>query len=100
MVEIVGSEGAIRSAWSGAMDRTLEPQFSLKLQRKGRESAEEVPVEISGELFELQEEIKKAAALFAGGQAFYAPEEGRKVVIICLEAERSLRENREISLRF
>jgi len=100
VVEIVGSEGAIRSAWSGAMDRTLEPQFSLKLQRKGRESAEEVPVEISGELFELQEEIKKAAALFAGGQAFYAPEEGRKVVIICLEAERSLRENREISLRF
>ena len=100
VVEIVGSEGAIRSAWSGAMDRTLEPQFSLKLQRKGRESAEEVPVEISGELFELQEEIKKAAALFVRGKAFYPPEDGRKVVIICLEAERSLRENREISLRF
>jgi myo-inositol 2-dehydrogenase/D-chiro-inositol 1-dehydrogenase len=99
-VEIVGTEGAIRSAWSGAMDRTTEPQFSLKLQRTGKESCEEVPIEISGELFELQEEIRKAANLFASGRAFYPPEEGRKVVIICLEAERSLRENREISLRF
>jgi myo-inositol 2-dehydrogenase/D-chiro-inositol 1-dehydrogenase len=99
-VEIVGSEGAIRSVWSGAMDRTTEPQFSVKLQRKGKGTPEEVPIEISGELFELQEEIKAAAELFAVGKAFYPPEEGRKVVIICLEAERSLRENREIALRF
>jgi myo-inositol 2-dehydrogenase/D-chiro-inositol 1-dehydrogenase len=99
-VEIVGSEGAIRSVWSGAMDRTTNPQFNLKLQRKGVETAEEVPIEISGELFELQEEIKAAAELFASGKAFYPPEEGRKVVIICLEAERSLRGSREISLRF
>jgi myo-inositol 2-dehydrogenase/D-chiro-inositol 1-dehydrogenase len=99
-VEIVGSEGAIRSVWSGAMDRTTNPQFNLKLQRKGVETAEEVPIEISGELFELQEEIKAAAELFTSGKAFYPPEEGRKVVIICLEAERSLRGSREISLRF
>jgi myo-inositol 2-dehydrogenase/D-chiro-inositol 1-dehydrogenase len=99
-VEIVGSEGAIRSVWSGAMDRTTNPQFNLKLQRKGEETAEEVPIEISGELFELQEEIKAAAELFTSGKAFYPPEEGRKVVIVCLEAERSLRGSREISLRF
>jgi myo-inositol 2-dehydrogenase/D-chiro-inositol 1-dehydrogenase len=99
-VEIVGTEGAIRSTWSGAMDRTTEPQFNIKIRRKGRENGEEVPIEISGELFELQEEIKKAAELFSRGKAFYPPEEGRKVVIICLEAERSLRENREIPLRF
>jgi len=99
-VEIVGSEGSIRSTWSGAMDRTREPRFDLKLQGKGREACEEVPIEISGELFELQEEIRAAAELFARGKAFYPPEEGRKVVIICLEAERSLRENREIPLSF
>jgi myo-inositol 2-dehydrogenase/D-chiro-inositol 1-dehydrogenase len=99
-VEIVGTEGALRSTWSGAMDRTTEPQFSLRLQRKGKETPEEVPIEISGELFELEEEIKRAAELFSNGKAFYPPEEGRKVVIICLEAERSLREGREISLRF
>jgi myo-inositol 2-dehydrogenase/D-chiro-inositol 1-dehydrogenase len=99
-VEIVGTEGSIRSTWSGAMDRTREPQFSLKIQRKGKGTCEEVPIEISGELFELQEEIKAAAELFADRKAFYPPEEGRKVVIICLEAERSLRENREIALRF
>jgi len=99
-VEIVGTEGSIRSVWSGAMDRTLEPQFNLKLQRKGQEQCEEVPIEISGELFELQEEIRIAAGLFGSGKPFYPPEEGRKVVIICLEAERSLRENKEITLRF
>lgn len=100
VVEIVGTDGSIRSAWSGAMDRTLEPQFSLKLQRKGKEACEDLPIEISGELFELQEEIRKAAVLFGSGKPLYPPEEGRKVVIICLEAERSLRENREIALRF
>jgi myo-inositol 2-dehydrogenase/D-chiro-inositol 1-dehydrogenase len=100
LVEIVGSEGALRSVWSGAMDRTTEPQFSLKIQRRGVETSEEVPIEISGELFELQEEIKVAAELFAQGKPFYPAEEGRKVVIICLQAERALRENREIPLRF
>ena len=99
-VEIVGSKGALRSVWSGAMDRTTEPQFSLKIQRSGKQTPEEVPIEISGELFELQEEIKIAAELFAQGKAFYPPEDGRKVVIICLEAERSLREGREIPLSF
>jgi myo-inositol 2-dehydrogenase/D-chiro-inositol 1-dehydrogenase len=100
VVEIVGSAGAIRSVWSGAMDRTTEPQFNLKLQRRGENACKEVPIEISGELFELQEEIKRAAELFARGKAFYPPEEGRKVVIICLEAERALRDNKEIALRF
>jgi myo-inositol 2-dehydrogenase/D-chiro-inositol 1-dehydrogenase len=99
-VEIAGSEGALRSVWSGAMDRTTEPQFSLKIQRRTVEAPEEVPIEISGELFELQEEIKVAAELFFEGKPFYPAEQGRKVVIICLEAERSLRENREIRLRF
>jgi myo-inositol 2-dehydrogenase/D-chiro-inositol 1-dehydrogenase len=97
-VEIVGSEGALRSVWSGAMDRTTNPLFNLKLLRKGNDMPEDVPIEISGELFELREEIKVAARLFAEGKAFYPPEDGRKVVIICLEAERSLRENREIAL--
>ena len=82
------------------MDRTTEPQFSLKIKRSGKQTPEDVPIEISGELFELQEEIKVAAELFARGKAFYPPQEGRKVVIICLEAERSLREGREIPLRF
>jgi myo-inositol 2-dehydrogenase/D-chiro-inositol 1-dehydrogenase len=99
-VEIVGSEGSIRSLWSGAMDRTTEPQFSVKVQRRGENAAEEVPIEISGELFELREEIQKAAELFASGKAFYPPAEGRKVVIICLEAERSLREKSERALHF
>ena len=80
------------------MDRTTDPQFSLKVLRKGMDVPEEVPIEISGELFELQEEIKVAAQKFSEGKAFYPPEDGRKVVVICLEAERSLRENREVAL--
>jgi len=100
IVEIVGTEGAIRSTWSGAMDRTLEPQFSLRLQRQGCDSWEEIPIELSGEVFELRDEIKKTAELFKLGKPLYQPEEGRKVVIICNEAERSLSENMEILLRF
>ena len=33
MVEIVGTDGAIRTWWSGTMDRTRHPAFELKVKR-------------------------------------------------------------------
>ena len=36
VVEVVGSGGAIRSLWSGVMDRTFEPTANLRLKRAGR----------------------------------------------------------------
>jgi myo-inositol 2-dehydrogenase/D-chiro-inositol 1-dehydrogenase len=98
VVEIVGTEGSIRTLWSGAMDRTLEPEFSLKLQERGSDHCIDVPIKLSGEVFELREEIRETARLFNQGKPLYPPESGRRVVIVCNEAERSLSEGREIPL--
>src|SRR5262249_38479340 len=57
-LEITGTEGAIRAWWSGSMDRTRHAVFELKRGRRGGEP-EVLPVEESGELFELEEELRQ-----------------------------------------
>ena len=54
----------------------------------------------SGELFELEEEIAQTAAAFRARRPLVSGEEARKRIAVCLEAERSLREGREIALAF
>lgn len=101
VIEISGTEGAIRATWSGVMDRTLEPVFTLHLQPKNAVSPREVLLDMpSGEIFELREELKKTVKAFRERRALYLPEDARKLVKICREAERSLREKREIELMF
>ena len=52
VVKLTGTEGALWASWSGAMDRTFEPTFALKLRRG--EVVEEVPIDRPpGEVFEL-----------------------------------------------
>ena len=100
MVEIVGTEGAIRTWWSAATARTLEPAFELKVQRRGTTACETLKLAPSGELFELREEIRQTAAAFGERRPLVSGMEARKRVLVCLEAERSLREGRELSLKF
>lgn len=101
LIEISGTEGSIRTTWSGVMDRTLDPSFHLYVQKKGEESPQELSMDIpSGEVFELQEELSRIVKHFQAGTPLYPPREARKLVKICLEAERSLREQKEISLSF
>jgi len=101
IVEVVGTKGSIRGWWSGIMDRTLEPEFGLKIQRSGRDQCEEIPIPSpSGEIFELEEELRQTVEGFKTGRALLPPEEARKSVVICLEAERSLKERREILLEW
>jgi len=101
VVEIVGMKGSIRGWWSGAMDRTLKPEFGLKIQRAGRDQCEEISMPSpSGEVFELEEELRQTVEGFKTGRALLPPEEARKSVVICLEAERSLKERREIQLKW
>lgn len=99
-VEIVGSEGAIRTWWSGTMDRTEHPTFELKIRRRGHAECETVEIGASGEVFELQEEIAQTAAAFRARRPLVSGEEARKRIVVCLEAERSLREGREVALAF
>ncbi len=100
VMEVVGSEGAIRTWWSGTMDRTLHPTFELKIQRRGEARCETVAIPASGELFELEEELRQAVRAFRDRRPIVSGEEARKRVILCIEAERSLAEGKEIALRF
>ncbi len=101
VIEISGTEGAIRTTWSGVMDRTLDPHFHLYVQKKGEAEVRELSIVLpSGEVFELQEELGRIVKHFRAGTPLYPPQEARKLVKICLEAERSLREQKEISLSF
>jgi myo-inositol 2-dehydrogenase/D-chiro-inositol 1-dehydrogenase len=96
----VGTEGSIRSWWSGTLDRTLTPAFDLRLDRRDRGGVETVPVGPSGELVELGEQARQVVAAFARRRALLGGEEARKRIVVCLAAEQSLRDGREIALRF
>lgn len=98
--EVVGAEGAVRAWWSGALDRTLSPTFDLRVQRRGATAPEVVPVERAGELFELREELARVVTAFRERRPLVSGEEARKRVVVCCEAERSLREGRERPLSF
>jgi myo-inositol 2-dehydrogenase/D-chiro-inositol 1-dehydrogenase len=106
VVEITGAQGAIRTAWSGTMDRDHHPIYQFSVQPKGfafergvREALHE-SIAISGEVYELQEQIRLTAQALRERRPLVSSDEARKRVICCIEAERSVRENREIGLAF
>jgi myo-inositol 2-dehydrogenase / D-chiro-inositol 1-dehydrogenase len=101
VVEITGTEGALRSWWSGAMDRTLVPSFEFKLRRRGADPmalAEAVPITHSGEVFELEENLRLALAGFREGRSILPPEEARASIAICLAAAEAARSGAEVRL--
>lgn len=101
VMEITGTEGSIRTWWSGAMDRTANPEFELKVQRRGKVQCELIgDLGKSGEVFELQEELRLVVEAFRARRPLVTPEEARKRIVVCLEAERSVRENRVVELQF
>jgi myo-inositol 2-dehydrogenase/D-chiro-inositol 1-dehydrogenase len=97
-VEVVGSAGSIRSLWSGAMDRTYEPTTSLRLKREGTDGEETIAIERSGEVFELEAQAVAVAEAFRRGRPIVSAEEGRAAVAMCLAAERSAQEGREVAI--
>ena len=99
ILELVGTEGSIRTWWSGAMDRTLHPESELKVQRRGQSEAE--TVQLSGQLvhaIELEDQLRQVVAAFEQRLPLVSGEEGKKAVVLCLAADRSIREGREIEL--
>jgi myo-inositol 2-dehydrogenase/D-chiro-inositol 1-dehydrogenase len=54
----------------------------------------------SGELFELDEELRLVVDAFRSGKPIVSGEEARKRILCCLAAERALAEDREIALDF
>lgn len=95
-VKVSGTKGALWAGWSGALDRTLEPSYFLKVF--DGEKLESVKIEKhSGEVFELREEIAQSIAMVRTGQKPAATgEDGLWSAGLCLVAEESIRQQRPL----
>jgi len=97
-MEITGTAGAIRTWWSGDMDRTHAPRFDLRVQRHGHTQSETIAR--SGEVAELGDQLAATVTAFRERRALVTGEEARKRVVVCAAAERSIEEGREIAVTF
>lgn len=95
-VKISGTRGALWAGWSGALDRTLEPSYFLKVF--DGENLEEVKIEKhSGEVFELREEISQCIRMVRGeGVPAATGLDGLWSAGLCLVAEESIRQGRPL----
>ena len=106
VLELTGMDGALRTHWSGSMDRDHHAQFDLRVQsrgfafERGVRECEHIVITQSGEIYELTEQLRLSAEAFKARRALVPAVEARKRVLLCIEAERSLREDREIALDF
>jgi myo-inositol 2-dehydrogenase/D-chiro-inositol 1-dehydrogenase len=90
VAKLTGSNGSLWASWSGAMDRTFEPQFFLK--HCDGEKLVQIPVaKVAGEVYELAEEIAGMAEAVRGGQPPRANgNDGLWSVAMCLKAQESV----------
>lgn len=95
-VKVSGTKGALWAGWSGALDRTLEPSYFLKVF--DGETLENVKLEKhSGEVFELREEIARCVEMVRTGRAPAASGlDGLWSAGLCLVAEESIRQGRPL----
>ena len=97
-VKVAGSRGALWASWSGAMDRTRHPTFSLRAF-DGNE-LRTIPIEkVTGELFELEDQIAMLVRAVRDGEPLSCTaDDGRWSVAMCLAAQRSVDTGRMIEL--
>jgi myo-inositol 2-dehydrogenase / D-chiro-inositol 1-dehydrogenase len=89
--EVVGSDGALRAWWSGGMDRTREANFGLTVRGRETSVPVAVPLRASGELFELEEQLRQTVGAFRERRPLVSGAEARKTVAVCLAVEAALR---------
>jgi myo-inositol 2-dehydrogenase/D-chiro-inositol 1-dehydrogenase len=89
-VKISGTTGALWASWSGAMDRTFTPTFSLRVQRGS--TLEEIPIpRAAGEVFELEDQFARFLQAVQTGTAPAATgTDGCWSVRLCLKAQESV----------
>ena len=96
--KLTGTEGAMWASWSGAMDRTFEPTFSLKLQ-SGDTLSEVLIDKPSGEVYQLVDEIAAVVrAIREGTPVPCTGEDGLWSVAMCLNAAASLESGQPVLL--
>ena len=95
-VKVSGTKGALWAAWSGALDRTLEPEYFLKVF--DGEKLETVKLETHcGEVFELREEIAQCVEMVRKGKKPAATgKDGLWSAGLCLVAEESIRQGKSL----
>ena len=99
LVEVTGSDGEMRSIWSGAMDRTDRPEFSLTIKSKNSQDPKRKEMSApSGELFEIREYIDRAHTGFERGVSVYSVADELKLMKLCFAAEQSARSGRRVAL--
>lgn len=97
-IKLFGSKALIRAEWHAELDRSEKPAFDLTISENGAMRPLEVPT-TPGETFELRQEIAAMAAAIRHGTPLpITPEEGRRAVMLCLEARRSLELGQPIRL--
>ncbi len=89
-VKVAGTEGSLWASWSGAMDRTRHPTFSLK--GSNGDQVHEIPIEkITGEVFELEDQMAMLVSAIRDHRPLATSgEDGRWSVAMCVAAERSV----------
>lgn len=97
-LKVTGTKGALWASWSGAMDRTRHPTFSLRAF--DGESVTNVPIEKpTGELFELEDQIVRMADAVQNGVDLHCTgEDGRWSVAMCLAAAQSVQTGKPESI--
>jgi myo-inositol 2-dehydrogenase/D-chiro-inositol 1-dehydrogenase len=97
-IKITGTKGALWASWSGAMDRTRHPTFSLRAF-DGNE-VKTLPIhKMTGELFELEDQIQRVCdAVRLGTPLHCTAEDGRWSVAMCLAAQQSVESGKPIAL--
>lgn len=88
--KITGTDGALWATWSGSVDRTFEPTFSLKVQRG--ETLEEIKIDKpAGEVYELVDEFAAIVRAIRDGTPVPCDaKDGWWSTAMCLKAEESL----------
>jgi myo-inositol 2-dehydrogenase/D-chiro-inositol 1-dehydrogenase len=90
IVKVAGTKGGFWAAWSGAIDRTFEPTFSLKLKRG--DAVEGIPIpRAAGEVFELEDQFARFVHCIRGESRPAATSvDGEWSVRLCLAAQESV----------
>lgn len=88
-VKLTGTSGALWASWSGVMDRTFEPTFSLRYF-DGQTVHDIDCGGPAGEVFELRQQIARMCDAVRGREPLHADgHDGRRAVELCLAAETS-----------
>jgi myo-inositol 2-dehydrogenase/D-chiro-inositol 1-dehydrogenase len=97
-VKVTGTKGAIWAGWSGALDRTLEPSYFLKVF-DGQKVEDVKLARHSGEVFELREEIARCIRMVRGeAEPAASGRDGLWSTALCLIAEDSIRQKRPLAI--